>query len=94
MHPTFTKGLVKLCQEFMELKNWPIEQQKETNTYLEFLSKRAHGKIPTGARFIRNFVLNHPAYKQDSVVNNEIAFDLLSMIDSLESEDELSSASR
>jgi glutamate--cysteine ligase catalytic subunit len=78
----------------MVLKNWPLEQIKETNTYLDFLTKRARGLIPTGARFIRDFVLNHPLYKRDSVLTQEIAYDLVSMIDSLESGDESTSAIR
>lgn len=41
---------------------------------------RAQGKIKTGARYIRDFVLSHPEYKQDSVVNNKIAYDLVSAI--------------
>ena len=85
VHPTFTKGLTKLFQEYMTIKQWPQEQIKETNTYLDFLTKRARGQIPTGAKFIRDFVLNHPLYKHDSIVTNDIAYDLVSMIDSLES---------
>lgn len=50
---------------------------------------RARGKIPTGAHFIRNFVLNHPAYKQDSIVSNEIVYDLFNVIDSLEDPESL-----
>ncbi len=74
----------------MTLKKWPEEQVKETNVYLQFLAKRARGLIPTGTKFIRDFVLNHPNYKHDSVVTNDIAFDLVSMIDSLESGEERS----
>lgn len=77
MHPTFTKGLVKLFQEYMALKKWPEDQISETNTYLDFLSKRARGQIPTGAKFIRDFVLNHPHYKNDSILTPEIAYDLV-----------------
>jgi len=52
----------------MDLKNWPENFIKDTNTYLSFLSKRARGQIPSGAKFIRNFVLNHPLYNNDSVL--------------------------
>lgn len=30
---------------------------------------RAKGEIPTGARFIREFVKNHHLYKQDSIIS-------------------------
>lgn len=69
LHPTFTKGLISLCQEYMEIKKWSESQKEQLNTYLEFLRKRARGLIPTDAKFIRDFVLQHPAYKQDSIVN-------------------------
>lgn len=41
---------------------------------------RAKGEVKTGARLIREFVLKHPAYKQDSIVSSEIAFDLVKSI--------------
>ena len=31
----------------------------------------------TNASWMRHFVMNHPAYKHDSVVTDEIAYDLL-----------------
>jgi glutamate--cysteine ligase catalytic subunit len=52
----------------MDIKEWSQNQKDETNKYLEFLRKRARGEIPTGARFIRDFVLNHPEYKKDSII--------------------------
>ena len=77
------QGIIALCQQFMDLKKWPAEKKTETNNYLTFLSERARGKILTGARFIRNFVTKHTTYKQDSFLNEEISFDLLKMLDTL-----------
>jgi glutamate--cysteine ligase catalytic subunit len=45
--------------------------------YLSFISKRASGELCTAAGWIRNFVATHPSYKHDSVVNEEISFDLV-----------------
>lgn len=45
--------------------------------YLRLVSGRASGKIPTIARFLRNFVLEHPAYAKDSKVSEEINYDLV-----------------
>ena len=53
--------------------------------YLSFLADRARGNVLTGARFIRNFVQRHASYKQDSFLNDEISYDLLKMLDSLDS---------
>lgn len=52
----------------MRLKRWPEAKAAEITQCLEFLSDRATGKIPTGATFIRDFVMNHPAYNHDSQI--------------------------
>ena len=57
VHPTFNKGLIKICEEYMEVNKWSDAHKATTNTYLDFLAKRARGLIPTGAKFIRDFVL-------------------------------------
>lgn len=82
-----SKGLIKLCEEYMALKNWPEEQVAETNYYLRFLSDRALGKVPTGASFLREYVMNHPAYAKDSKLNDQINFDVLKMMSDLNEPD-------
>jgi Glutamate-cysteine ligase len=37
------------------------------------------GQIKTMARWIRDFVASHPSYEQDSVVNEQICYDLVSV---------------
>ena len=78
------EGILALCKQFMEVKQWPAEKKAETLNYLSFLADRARGEVLTGARFIRNFVQKHAFYKQDSFLNNEISYDLLKMLDSLD----------
>ena len=51
--------------------------RERLTTYLEFIEKRASGELVTPATWMRNFVRNHPAYKGDSVVSDEIAYDLM-----------------
>lgn len=48
--------------------------------YLELISQRASGSIPTMAAFIRDFVLRHPSYKQDSKISGVMNFDLLTKL--------------
>ncbi len=45
--------------------------------YLRHLRKRAAGEIMTTAAWIRHFVTSHPSYGKDSVVTDEIAYDLV-----------------
>ena len=54
--------------------------------YFTLLQRRARGELRTGARFLRDFVTSHPAYERDSVISKEIAFDLVTMMDSLNTE--------
>ena len=50
------------------------------NNYIDFIEKRAKGEIWTDAKYIRNFVLNHEKYKKDSIVSDEINYDLIKHI--------------
>lgn len=63
VHPTFNKGLITLCQEYMSVKQWSQIHQDKINTYMNFLVRRSKGEVPTDAKFIRDFVTKHPAYK-------------------------------
>lgn len=51
---------------------------KPKNCFLLF-----SGELFTTARWIRNFVQNHPDYKQDSVVSESINFDLICRCDDI-----------
>lgn len=44
---------------------------------MKFIGDRASGKYITAASWIRNFVVNHPDYKKDSVVTHKINYDLV-----------------
>lgn len=41
------------------------------------------GSLRTAASWIRNFVRSHPAYKFDSVVSEEINYDLMVAVDEM-----------
>ena len=64
----------------MALKAYNKEQVSQVRMYLTFLIERARGEVQTGAKFIRDFVLNHKDYNKDSIVSDSIAFDLISTI--------------
>jgi glutamate--cysteine ligase catalytic subunit len=44
---------------------------------------KSTGELMTNAKFLRQFVLTHPAYQKDSVVSEEINFDLFREIDKI-----------
>lgn len=38
--------------------------------------KKANGKIPTYATWLRDFIKNHKTYQFDSDINDQIAYDI------------------
>lgn len=70
-------GLIPLVQAYLDHINCDSVTRERLNQYLDFIERRATGELITPATWIRNFVRNHPSYKGDSVVSNEIAYDLM-----------------
>jgi glutamate--cysteine ligase catalytic subunit len=71
------------------LQDYLLNVELDTETgctlfkYFNFLRQKSSGDLMTNAKFMRHFVLNHPAYKQDSIVSEEINFDLFCEIDKI-----------
>lgn len=70
-------GLIPLVHAYLDHINCDSVTRTRLNMYLEFIGHRATGDLVTPATWMRNFVRSHPAYKGDSVVTDEIAFDLM-----------------
>lgn len=51
--------------------------------YLRLVADRASLKVKTTARMMRDFIDSHPKYGHDSVVNDEVAYDLLTTMDKI-----------
>ncbi|CAB4254579.1 similar to Saccharomyces cerevisiae YJL101C GSH1 Gamma glutamylcysteine synthetase catalyzes the first step in glutathione (GSH) biosynthesis [Maudiozyma barnettii] len=66
------RGLVN--KEWQELKESANYQR--LYYYLKVISDRASGKTVSVARFIRNLIISHPDYKQDSQISELINYDL------------------
>lgn len=60
-----------------ESKNLGYDLPKRVWDVYGFYVARAKRELVSNARFIRQFVLQHPLYKQDSVVDGELVTDLL-----------------
>lgn len=73
-------GLIEIFQKYMEVREYNDEHKKFYNSVLGLLLRRAKGELKTGARYMRDFVLNHPDYKKDSVVSDSICYDLVKEI--------------
>jgi len=76
-------GLLGLVNNYLNTLNVDIETRCEISKYLELIKKRANGTLMTAATWTRQFVQNHPEYKQDSVVSEKINYDLVKMIEKI-----------
>jgi glutamate--cysteine ligase catalytic subunit len=76
-------GLVPLCYAYLELIQCDPTSFAHIDKYLSFIRKRAEGELQTPAKWMRNFVQKHPEYKQDSVVSQSIAYDLMKACDEI-----------
>lgn len=74
---TYFPGLIPLCYAYLEHIGCDSASMTRIDEYLQLVKKRATGELPTAASWMRKFVQEHKDYKQDSVVSQEIAFDLL-----------------
>ena len=66
-------GLIPLVFAYLDYINCDDLTRQRLTDYLNFIEKRAVGKLVTPATWMRNFVRSHMAYKNDSVVSAEIA---------------------
>ena len=75
----FFPGLIPLVLAYLDHIHCDSVTRPRLMQYLDFIEKRATGKLVTPATWMRTYVLSHPAYKGDSVVSDEIAYDLMKM---------------
>ncbi|GAA5864018.1 hypothetical protein JCM1840_000668 [Sporobolomyces johnsonii] len=60
----------------------PVRAQLDKS--LDLVARRASGELVTTATWMRDFVRSHPQYKHDSVVGQEITYDLVKAVDAIE----------
>uniref|UniRef100_A0A1I8A3E1 Glutamate--cysteine ligase n=1 Tax=Steinernema glaseri TaxID=37863 RepID=A0A1I8A3E1_9BILA len=76
-------GLVPLIRQFLDSADVDVDTRCTISQYLNFIQKRASGEIQTLAHWMREFIHNHPQYKQDSYVCDEIVYDLVRSMDDI-----------
>jgi glutamate--cysteine ligase catalytic subunit len=74
-------GLIPLVESYLNSMNVDVETRCDIATYLDLIRKRANGTYWTAAKWIREFVKTHPEYKKDSVVSDEITYDLVKQVE-------------
>ena len=71
------KGILPILHQYLDELNLDQNTRTKFNRYLDLFKQRSNNQLMTPANYMRNFVLSHPKYKQDSVVTDEINYDLL-----------------
>lgn len=76
-------GLIPLMRGYLDALKIDEETSCQLITYLDFISDRASGKLCTNAAYIRKFISEHKAYNQNSIVNDEICYDLMKHLEAI-----------
>ncbi|KAI0368347.1 glutamate-cysteine ligase catalytic subunit [Pilatotrama ljubarskyi] len=77
-------GLLNLVYAYLETLDFDEKSARRIEEYLDLIRRRTNGSLRTAASWIRDFVRSHPAYKFDSVVSQEINYDLMVAVDEIE----------
>ncbi|GAB7365649.1 hypothetical protein MBLNU230_g6712t2 [Neophaeotheca triangularis] len=76
-------GLIPLVESYLDSVNVDVETRCEIAQYLALIRGRANGSLWTAAKWIRHFVRGHEAYAKDSVVGQEVTWDLVKAVEKL-----------
>ncbi len=76
-----------MIRSYIALSHLQSEEYQTLNSYLDIISGKASGELFTAASWMRHFLINHPAYQQDSIVTEEMTFDLIQKIKKLNASD-------
>ncbi|TRY63874.1 hypothetical protein TCAL_00880 [Tigriopus californicus] len=74
-------GLLPIVQEYLKDQEIDSSTMCTLSNYWKLIKLRSTGALKTNAKFMRDFVLSHPNYGQDSKVSEKIQFDLLTHLD-------------
>jgi glutamate--cysteine ligase catalytic subunit len=70
--------LLPLIEQYLHsVDDCDVDTSCTITQYLKLIRHRASGKLKTTARWIRDFVGAHPGYAHDSVVSEEVCYDLV-----------------
>jgi glutamate--cysteine ligase catalytic subunit len=83
-------GLAPLMRRYLDgMMDLDVEDRMKLDKYISLVSKRASGELMTAATYLRKRVQEHPSYNKDSIVSEEIAYDLIKMADRISQKKEI-----
>lgn len=69
-------GLCNLIRKLNDCKEISKENQLKICSYMCYMCQRMKGENMSGAQWIRKFIQDHPSYKKDSLIPEEVMYDL------------------
>ncbi|TPX37849.1 glutamate---cysteine ligase [Synchytrium endobioticum] len=69
-------GLISLVEAYLASAKLDFTTITALNKYVGLVRAKSTGQLPTTATWIRQFIMSHPSYNHDSVVNEDITYDL------------------
>ncbi|XP_004410743.1 PREDICTED: glutamate--cysteine ligase catalytic subunit isoform X2 [Odobenus rosmarus divergens] len=70
-------GLIPILNSYLENMEVDVDTRCSILNSPPLIKKRASGELMTVARWMREFIANHPDYKQDSVITDEMNYSLI-----------------
>ncbi|KAB5590498.1 Glutamate--cysteine ligase catalytic subunit [Ceratobasidium theobromae] len=74
-------GFLGIVNAYLDSLKIESDAKLKLNKYLNLIKRRANGSLQTPAAWIRDFVRAHPAYKFDSVISQQINYDIIKAIE-------------
>ncbi|KAG8714672.1 hypothetical protein FRC09_017370 [Ceratobasidium sp. 395] len=76
-------GLLGLVNKYLETLDDGSAEKSKLQPYLDLIKMRANASVDTPAAWIRKFVRSHPAYEFNSVLSQEINYDLIKALEQI-----------
>lgn len=70
-------GLVSIVLSFLRRQNIGGDELSQLSSYLDIISQRANGGLPTPANWMRSFVLAHEKYQGDGTISESVCHDMM-----------------
>ncbi|VEU20784.1 DEKNAAC101764 [Brettanomyces naardenensis] len=86
------EGLIPVTRQYVS-ETFPATTEKDKedldkiDAYFKLVSERASGRIPSTAKYLRDFALSHPDYKHDSIVSDRMNYDIVKLMARLDNYD-------
>ena len=76
-------GLLNLVRTYLDMIECDALTRRIVDAYLDLISSRATGELMTAAAWLRKFASVHPAYEHNSLLNQEIVFDMVEAVNQI-----------